>query len=524
MKFIEGQDRFQTCLFPVSLEDSIDENNEVRLIDLFVDSLDINTLGFSVEFVENGRPAYHPNDLLKLYIYGYLNRIRSSRGLEKESKRNIEVIWLLKGLSPDHNTINNFRKDNPQAIKRVFRRTVEIAKDFNLIGGLLLAGDGTKLRAQNSKKNNYNQKKVDRHLAYIENKLEEYNQALDTADEDQEKGLQGKIAKQKEHRTKYENIEKALHETGEKQLSTSDPESRQIMIRGAIAEVAYNVQSTVDAKNKLPIDYEVTNENDSRAMGNMVRRAKTILGKNDFSVLFDKGYHTGKDLAIVQNLGIETHVAIPAVPHTSQAPNPKYNVGNFIYDKHSDTYKCPANEILVSNQTWYSNPNYRFKQYKTSACASCAVKPECTKARNGKLVQRSEYQYAVDQNKANIQANPELYKLRQSLVEHPFGTIKRQWGFDHIMTKKTMKHASADVGFIFVAYNLRRLINIIGIKQFREYLKPFVLQFFDKMAHQLLYSPLMLRKPILNINSWSQSKSLQTTPKTEILSNLLFAA
>ena len=174
MKFIQGQDRFQTCLFPVSLDASIDENNEVRIIDLFVESLDLSPMGFEVDFVENGRPAYHPKDLLKLYIYGYLNRIRSSRDLEKETKRNIEVLWLLKGLSPDHNTINNFRKDNPKAIKKVFRRTVEIARNFDLIGGILIAGDGTKLRAQNSKKNNYNQKKIDRHLAYIDRKLEEY--------------------------------------------------------------------------------------------------------------------------------------------------------------------------------------------------------------------------------------------------------------------------------------------------------------------------------------------------------------
>jgi len=468
----------------------------------------MSPLGFDASFVDNGAPAYHPKDLLKLYIYGYLNRIRSSRGLEKETKRNIEVLWLLKGLSPDHNTINNFRKDNPKAIKKVFRRTVEIARNFNLIGGLLLAGDGTKLRAQNSKKNNYNQKKIDRHLDYIENKLEQYNQALDTADVDQQKELKEKIKKQKERQTKYKKIENVLRETGQKQLSTSDPQSRQIIIRGVITEVAYNVQSTVDSKHKLPIDYEVTNENDSRAMGNMVRRAKTILGKKDFSVLFDKGYHTGKELAKAQQMGIKTYVAIPAIPANSQAPNPAYNVEKFIYDKYSDTYKCPANEILISNKTWYSNPNYRFKQYKTSACISCAVKSECTKARNGKLVQRSEYQYAVDQNKANIQAHPELYKLRQSLVEHPFGTMKRQWGYDHIMTKKTMKHAAADVGLIFIAYNLRRLFNIVGIEPLKEV---FSLIFSRIEALLLNMKPYMARSPTLAPVSFSTYAKFNST-------------
>ena len=523
MKFIQGQDRFQTCLFPISLDAAIDQNNEVRLIDLFVESQELTCLGFDVDFVDNGRPAYHPKDLLKLFIYGYLNRIRSSRGLEKEARRNIELIWLLKGLNPDHNTINNFRKDNPKAIKKVFRRTVEIARDFDLIGGLLLAGDGTKFRAQNSKKNNYNKKKIDRHLAYIESKLKEYNQALALADGDQMQELEKKITKQKTHQAKYQKIEKQLEGTGEKQVSTSDPESRQIMIRGVISEVAYNIQTTVDAKNKLPIDYEVTNENDSKAMGNMVRRAKTILGKNDFSVLFDKGYHKGKELDAVQKLGIKTYVAIPGIPKTSQAPNPAYNAENFIYDTDSDTYTCPANQTLESTQTWYKTRGYNFKQYKTVACSNCPVRSECTKSKNGKIIHRSEYQAAVEQNKLNILADPDFYKQRQSLVEHPFGTMKRQWGFDHIMTKKTKKHASADVGFIFIAYNLRRLFNIIGVKHLREVLSLICLSIFKIMAH---FDPNILKKLIKAI-FYTQSQLLiiiRTNPPYLLKSTNLPAA
>ena len=195
MRFIQGQDRTQTHLFPISLDQSIAKDNEVRLIDLFVDSLDLNDFGFKVDFDENGRPAYRPSDLLKLYIYGYLNRTRSSRGLEKECTRNIEVMWLLRCLSPDHNTISNFRRDNPKAIKKVFRQTVQLAKHFNLIGGKLLAGDSTKLRAQNSKKNNFNQKKIDRHLAYIENKLSEYEKALAESDGDKKEIIEEEIDK-----------------------------------------------------------------------------------------------------------------------------------------------------------------------------------------------------------------------------------------------------------------------------------------------------------------------------------------
>jgi len=270
MKFIQGHNRNQINLFPVSLDQSIDPDNEVRIIDLFVDSLSIKDYGFRMDFIENGRPAYHPADLLKLFIYGYLSKVRSSRDLEKESKRNIEVMWLLKCLSPDHNTIANFRRDNPKAIKKVFRATVQIARHFDLIGGNLIAGYSTKLRAQNSKKNNYNQGKIDRHVAYIDNKLEEYSRALSENDGDDKRIIEEKIQKQEQRKDHYRDIEMQLNESSQSQVSTSDPDSRQIVIRNNITEVAYNVQSTTDAKHNIPIDYKVTNQNDSRAMGNMV--------------------------------------------------------------------------------------------------------------------------------------------------------------------------------------------------------------------------------------------------------------
>jgi transposase len=234
MKYIQGNNRSQIYLFPVSLEDSIDMDNEVRLIDLFVNSISLKDYGFKVTFVENGRPAYHPADLLKLYIYGYMNKVRSSRDLEKECKRNIEVMWLLNSLKPDHNTISNFRCDNPKAIKKVFRETVRIAKHFNLIGGVLIAGDSTKFRAQNSKKNNFNQKKIDRHLEYIEDKLNEYNRSLAESDGDNKKQLKQGIKKQNKRKTEYKNLEKQLNDTGESQVSTSDPDSRQMIIRNNI--------------------------------------------------------------------------------------------------------------------------------------------------------------------------------------------------------------------------------------------------------------------------------------------------
>jgi len=485
MKFIKGNNRTQINLFPVSLDQSIDPDNEVRIIDLFVDSLSIKDYGFRMDFVENGRPAYHPADLLKLFIYGYMNKVRSTRDLEKECSRNIEVMWLLKCLKPDHNTIANFRRDNQKAIKKVFRTTVQIAKHFDLIGGKLIAGDSTKLRAQNSKKNNYNQAKIDRHVAYIDNKLEEYTRALADNDGDNKQVIEDEIKKQQGRKDNYKNIEKQLKESGENQISISDPESRQIMIRNNITEVAYNVQTTVDAKNNIPIDYKVTNQNDSKAMGNMVQRAKSILRTNEFTALYDKGYHTGSELKTAQDLGIETIVAIPGTPSTSQAPNPEYNFEHFKYDQHSDTYTCPQGEVLITNGTWYKEHNRRdnviiFKQYKTRSCKSCPVHSQCTRSKNARVLSRSTYSEYYEKNRETLEEKEHLYKKRQAIVEHPFGTIKRQWGFSYILTKKGIERAGADVGFMFIAYNLRRIGNILTSDLLKEYLRILVLLFFSK--------------------------------------------
>jgi transposase len=485
MKFIQGQSRTQTHLFPVSLEESIDSDNEVRVIDLFVESLSLKYFGFDMEFIENGRPAYHPSDLLKLYIYGYLNKIRSSRDLEKECKRNIEVIWLLKGLQPDHNTISNFRRDNPKAIKKVFRATVQIAKHFDLIGGKLLAGDSTKLRAQNSKKNNYNQEKIDNHLAYIENKLQEYNAALAKQDGDNKKQMQQAIEKHEQRKQLYKEIEKQIKETGESQVSTSDTESRKIITRNNITEVAYNIQTTVDAKHCLPIDYKVTNTNDSKAMGNMLQRAKSILGTNEFTAIFDKGYYTGSELKIAQELGIETIVAIPDA--ASNAPDQRYNLMNFTYNKEEDTYTCPEHQTLITNGNWYvrssgmNRTKYRAKHYKTKACKDCPVLTLCTRNMRGpgRVIERGEYAQYMEQNRVNVEKNKGAYKQRQAIVEHPYGTIKRQWGFSYILTKQGKERASADAGFMFIAYNLRRIMNILGQDVFKKYLRMLVLKFLQ---------------------------------------------
>ena len=447
MHYIQGNNREQAILFPQSLDQIISADNEVRIIDLFAENINLADFNFVVKTATEGRPAYNPKDLLKLFVYGYLNSIRSSRTLEKECHRNIELMWLMKQLTPDHNTISNFRRDNHKAIRKVFRHTVSIAQQFNLIGGKLIAGDSTKLRAQNSKKHNFNEGKIEQHLEYIENRLNEYYKALELSAEDNKTIIAAEIQKHENRKNFYNNLSIKLEQNGDTQISTSDPDSRQLITRNNITEVAYNVQTVVDAKHYLPIDYKVTNENDSKAMGTMLRRTKTILQTNQFTALYDKGYHRGSEIKKAVDMGIDILVAIPGVG--SFAPDENYNLDKFFYNSIEDTYTCPQQQLLTTNGSWYQKSKQRYiyfvKHYKTSACSHCPVLEQCTKNKKGRLLERSEYQPYIDQNRNNIEANISTYKKRQSIVEHPYGIIKRQWGFYYITTKKGLNRASADV-------------------------------------------------------------------------------
>jgi len=268
-------------------------------------------------------------------------------------------------------------------------------------------------------------------------------------------------------------LEGQLNQSGGPQVSTSDPDSRQMIIRNNITEVAYNVQTTVDSRHNIPIDYKVTNTNDSKAMGNMLQRAKSILHSNRFTALYDKGYHTGTEFDVAERLGIKVMVAIPATPHSSQAPDPAYNSENFAYNPENNTYTCPQGHTLTTNGTWHkSSSGSEFRQYKTSGCKNCPVREKCTSSsKNGKIIQRRKDAQSVENNRIRIENNKAVYKKRQAIVEHPYGTIKRQWGFSYILTKKYIHRASADVGLMMTAYCLRRIMNILGQDILKEYLK-----------------------------------------------------
>ena len=329
-------------------------------------------------------------------------------------------MWLMRELQPDHNTIANFRKNNPKAIKQVFRATVQLAKHFDLIGGTLIAGDSTKLRAQNSKKNNFNPKKIELHLNRIDEKLEQYTLELAKEDGDATSSIeaQEKIKKYQVQRSKYEQLQQELKESGDTQISTSDPDSRQMITRNHITEVAYNIQTSVDAKHNLPIDFKVTNENDYKAMGGMVRRAKTILGTSDFTALYDKGYHTGTEFDYAHNQGVKVLVAFPEV--ASHAPDHAFDVEHFEYSKESDEYTCPAGKKLTTNGNWYNKASgktiNRVKHYKTTACLSCPLFSRCTINKKGRLIERSEHMDLIKANKARLQETPDLYRRRQAIV------------------------------------------------------------------------------------------------------------
>ena len=478
MEYIQGSNRHQSYFS--TLEDGVSADNPVRLIDAFIDKLELDKLGFTkkVHNIEGRRP-YAPVVLLKLYLYGYLNKIRSSRKLERECSRNIELQWLLQNLSPNYHTISDFRKLYGQPLQAMFKLYVQFLSDAGLLGKTTIAVDGSKFKAVNSKKNNYNQNKIDKHQQFIKDKAEKYLQELDELDAAEqstnkdelqikrEKIKQG-LEKLKVRTIKYDTLQQQLNDTTDKQISTNDADSRSIIIVKNIVEVAYNTQNAVDDKYNLIVHTEATNTNDGKALYKASIQAKENLQlkKEDLlMVLADKGYHTGAELQQCQNENMLTHVAYkeqPSVKHIAT----EFLSENFEYDKAADSYRCPAGAVLASLGTWHNKKgeanetSYRFKTYRTDACKSCLLKNQCTKLPK-RIIHRSEYQDAVDINDNNIKNNPQYYKRRQAIVEHPFGTIKRHWGFTHTLVKGLEK-VNGEMNLIMFCYNFLRTKNILG--------------------------------------------------------------
>lgn len=475
-----------------SLDDLIATDNPVRIIDAFVEKLDVKQLGIgpasadkqqSSKINTGGAPRFDEKLLLKLYLYGYLNKIRSSRKLEQECRRNVELRWLMQELSPNYHTIADFRKNHSDAVKKLFKLYVQFLDELNLLGKQTIAIDGSKFRAVNSSKNNYNQRKINKHQRMIDEKADKYLKELDELDNDEtddsgpsyrKEEVEAALQRLTERKIKYDDLQQQLDNTEEKQISTTDRDSRALIINKNIVEVSYNTQSAVDAKHYLLVHTEATSINDGKALHRAALQAKENMGlkKEDaLDVLSDKGYHTGEQLQECQDDNIETYVAFkeqPSVKHLQK----EFLSTQFIYHKESDSYTCPAGETLTSLGTWHhkkgdaGETSYHFKTYRTNGCKNCSLKKHCTKL-NKRIIHRSEYQDAVDKNNTNISNNPDYYKRRQSICEHPFGTIKRQWGYTYTMMKGLQK-VNAEMNLIMLVYNIKRTLSILGFKKMMQ--------------------------------------------------------
>ncbi|EMR03923.1 IS1182 family transposase [Cesiribacter andamanensis] len=480
MHHLTGQDRSQT--FSTSLEASIGADNPVRVIDAFVDALPLLEMGFNGVLPKaTGRPSFDPAHLLKLYLYGYANRIRSSRMLEQECRRNLEIRWLLGGLSPAYHTIADFRKAHPKQLKQVFRAFVAFLKKARLLKGRYVAIDSTKLRAQNSRKNNFNQKKIDRQLGYIQQKTDAYLELLEEEDQKEAAGLssssRAEIEKGLEQLQKrkrwYEQLEEQVDLSCDGQVSTSDGDSRGLLLHHNVVEVGYNCQTAVDSQHSLLLDFEATSCNDAKALFSISLSAKQVLEKKRITVLADKAYHNGEQLGQCRQAGIITLVAYRELRH-DPIPTEAYYLEKFRYNARKDHYTCPQGQILTTNGSCYevnkpasyrknATPNLA-KHYKTKACLSCPVKALCTASKAGRLIVRSEHASAIEANNRRVDLRKEAYRQRQAIVEHPFGTIKRAWGYTFTLMKGLEK-VNGELALIFTCYNLRRAMSILGVKE-----------------------------------------------------------
>jgi transposase len=505
MPHVTGEERNQ--LMMISLESTIAPDSFVRAIDAFVDVIDLKSFGFAhVECKEEGRPSFHPSVLMKLHLYGYHFNIRSSRKLEREAALNLEAMWLTSCQCPKYKTIADFRKNHAKAFRAVFRSFIKLLKEWGLIDGKTIAVDSFKIRAQNSLKNNLNQAKIDRHLAYIDNKISEYEQQLDQCDsEEEQQELYSKIELQRQREQGYREAEQQLKATGEEQISLTDPDARSVVFQRNSVQVGYNIQASVDSKNKLLVEYETGDVNDTHALAQMAISTKELLQVEQMDVLADKGYHTGGELMECEKESITTYVS-PKAPSTKDTG--LYPVTSFVYNRADDTYTCPEGETLTTNNVWYNHnnpgnkPPLRFRRYTTTACKTCANRGKCTKQKiNGRAIDRSEYAESMEKNNERVIANPNYYRQRQQLAEHPFGTLKRQRGFTFTLMRGKEK-VLGEVGLEFIGYNLTRCVSILGFIELCKALKKcaFVVEGIISVPFLSLLGQLFLGNRKLQIN------------------------
>jgi transposase len=474
MNYIAGSDRGEALLFPEVLDDYIGLENPVRFIDAFVAQLELSKAGFSNAVLnETGRPPYDPGDLLRLYLYGYLNRVRSSRGLEREAARNLELIWLLRKLRPDFKTIADFRRDNSQAIKAVCREFTLLCRKLELFGGELVAIDSTKIKAQNSKGRNYSEAKLKAVLAEIEKKVSAYLEELDQTDAREAQSgadseqrlsveeLKQKIGQLKERKKELQSLAQDLEERGARQVSLTDPDSR-AMSMGQGSTVGYNVHAAVDAKHSLIIDTQVTNTtSDTGALGTMAIKAQENLeAKNLKVVVADKGYYNGKEVLACDAIGVTAYVAKPLT--SANTARGLYGKESFKYDARQNCYICPASQKLTYR--FATNEKGRaIYYYRASGCKSCSLKAKCTRNKENRTITRLAAEEVQEKMAERVARNPQIMRRRKAIIEHCFGTIKRSLGYDYFLCRG-MRHVATEINLTVLAYNLKRACNLVGVK------------------------------------------------------------
>lgn len=472
MDYIQGSDRHQTHLFPASLEEYVSSNNPVRFIDAYVELLDMEKLGFThARLASTGRPPYRPQDLLKLYIYGYLHRIRSSRALERETHRNIELLWLLGKLQPDFKTIADFRKNNSEPLKNVCVEFVLLCKNMELFGGELVAIDGSKFEAVNHSSASFTRKGLRQALAATARQLQEWLEQLDQGDHDDSSGPSGqdlsqKIAGLQTWRSKLEALDRLLEESGETGGSISDPDSRKMRTGHGGRDVCYNVQIAVDSAHKLIIAHRVSSEaTDLHQLLPMAREAKAVLAVEALEVVADKGYYNTEQIAGCHPEHITCYV--PAPQGNGGQSRDLFCKEDFTYLSALDGYRCPARHFLPYKST-VTKGGKRTRIYETSACQGCGLRSRCTTAKKGnRRMYRWIHEGIIEAHKERVRQNPEKVKRRGQLAEHPFGTLKRAMGHGYFLTKGLEK-VSAEMSLSVLAYNMKRVLNIVGIERLME--------------------------------------------------------
>jgi transposase len=470
-RFVQGDSRTQSFLLPEALDDYVTDTNPVRVVDVFVDELDLQKLGFEgVEPALTGRPSYHPAVMLKIYIYGYLNRIQSSRRLEREAQRNVELMWLTGRLAPDFKTIARFRKDNGKAIRGVCRQFVMLCQRLDLFSEALVAIDGSKFKAVNHRDRNFTSAKLERRMRDIEASITRYLDAMDTADRQEPEvakvrtaRLQDKIAALKEQMRNLKEIEVQLNAAPDGQISLTDPDARSMKTRGT-GVVGYNVQTAVDAKHHLIVAHQVTNNGlDRDQLLPMANLARAEMGVDKLTAIADRGYYKSEAILACHEAGIDVFVAKTVT--SSATADGRFGKDDFIYNAMTDEYRCPAGERLIWRFSTVER-GLRLSKYWSSSCQQCSLKEKCTPGPQ-RRVTRWEHEAVLEEMQTRLDHAPEIMRIRRQTVEHPFGTIKAWMGATHFLTR-TIQRVSTEMSLHVLAYNMKRVIKLLGSKRIIE--------------------------------------------------------